>query len=136
VTELSYGAMAVNRNKKIEELEAEIIRLKAERDEYIQMAISSGEKTYGNTEFYVRYANGKKKVPSVELLETLYPDKYNAIRNRQIEQYKVKLTKADLDIEFDGIPKADKEAIISTVMIEFDQPPQYLMRTIGKEGSQ
>jgi len=134
MADLPYGELAVSMNKIIKELEQKIQAYQTKRDEYIKLAIEAGERQYDNMEFYVRYMNGKRRVPSPEMLETLYPDKYAAIRKRQIEQYRVKLTKEDLEIEFGYIEnKKDRDAMIDACMIEFDQPAQYLMRESKKK---
>ena len=97
------------------------------------MALADGERTCqtkdGQFEFFIKYADGKKKVPSRELLETHYPERFSVIKNLQLEQFKVKLTKGDLDIAFADIDnKKDRTALIETCMLEFDTKPEYHLR--------
>lgn len=117
-----------------EEIEAEIARVNVLIDGLLSQAVAEDDTDDDEYRLVVRYASGIQRKPDVSMLRTEFPDRYQRLCEEQLKSFKPSMTKADTEWLFADVAKADRDALISQITVEYPVRTQYVLQ--AKKGGE
>lgn len=121
---------AVMLQEYIDQLEDEIKRVKALKDEACWKAKETGNTDTDAWRLQVRYASGTSRSPEVDMLAVEDPEAYKRLYEEQVKKWKPKLTKTDLEWLYDDADQ--RKDMMERISVEHMVKPQYIL--VRKEG--
>lgn len=118
-------SQAVMLQEYIDQLEDEIKRVRAMKDEACLKAKESGNTETDEWKLQVRYASGTSKSPDITMLEVEDPAAYGRLYEEQLKSWKPKLTKTDMDWLYED--KDQRKEMMDRISVEHMVRPQYIL---------
>ena len=112
------------------ELDREMARVKTVYTEACAKAHTDGMTKTQEWKLIVKYATGISSKPDVSMLRAAYPEQYKMLYNRQFEDFRPSITKADLEWLFSDDERAAAEAKIS---VNHPAATQYILIPRGED---
>ena len=117
------------RMAEIAEQEAKDLKALAQK-EFDVAIVLGGEDLHsidGTKRLSATFADGKKYVPNTDMFRVRYPDGYTEIEREQLESFRVRIDKKDIEAYFSrlGVPVKEMKEKINEVCTEEDVPPIY-----------
>ena len=119
---------AVMLKEYLAQIESEERRVKMLIEDLCSQAAADGTTSTDEWKLVVRYASGVTVKPDVSMLEVYFPERYKALFDEQVKNFKPSLTKTDIEWLFADVPKDDREKLISTIMVEHPVRTQYILQ--------